>query len=198
MGAKQSGKLAGRSSDQVNETQRQQESCLHENIRVPSCPPRRQQQHGKGQKDPVPVRAPGHPYERSTMTPEVRPGNAPADMTHTAPGDVGHLAKHLIQSPRRQKKVPGRSARRPDPAQHRSYGRPATRTGDPRGRRRFARGNSLAEMTQTEPGDVGQLAKHLIKSPGDKKVPGRIAGRPDRAKNHPYGRSPSGTVRQPF
>ena len=58
--------------------------------------------------------------------------------------------------------------------------------------------NSPAKISQTKPGDFGYFGKHLIKSPGDKKVPGRIAGRPDPAKKRPYGRSPSGTVRQPF
>ena len=68
----------------------------------------------------------------------------------------------------------------------------------PKGTPDFRPGNSPVEITQIEPGDFGYLAKHLIKSPGDKKVPGRIAGRPDPAKNRSYRRPPSGTVQQPL
>ena len=83
-----------------------------------------------------------------------------------------------------------------------NYQKPGRAPGNPYGRSTtapdFRPGNSPAEITQTEPGGFGYFGKHLIKSPGDKKVPGRIAGRPDPAKNRPYGRSPPGTVRQPF
>ena len=79
---------------------------------------------------------------------------------------------------------------------------PGRAPGNPYGRSTTAQDfrprNSPAKIIQTEPGDFGYFGKHLIKSPGNKKVPGRIAGRPDPAKNRPYGRSPSGTVRQPF
>ena len=84
----------------------------------------------------------------------------------------------------------------------RNYQEPGQAPGNPYGQSTitpdFRPRNSPAEIIQIEPNDLGYLAKHLIKLPSDKKVIGRIAGRPDPAKNRPYGRSPSGTVPQPF
>ena len=49
-------------------------------------------------KHPTPGRAPGNPYGRSVTAPHVRPGNSPAERTHTAPGVVGCSGTHRLES----------------------------------------------------------------------------------------------------